>query len=165
MSVGSHRNSRPFRVVVLQGGTSSEREISLQSGAAVTAALADRGHLVQAVDPAKTPLESVDWPRVDAAFIALHGEFGEDGRVQALLDGWGVRYTGSDAAASRLAFSKSASKERFAACGVPTPRYQLVHVADSYRHLRDAADQLGYPLVIKPDASGSSLGVSIVDGP
>ncbi len=165
MSVTLQSCSRPLRVVVLQGGTSAEREISLQSGAAVAAALSERGHHVCPIDPAETLLTSVDWPRFDAAFIALHGRFGEDGGVQALLDGWGVPYTGSDATASRLAFSKSASKERFAACDVPTPAYRLVHISDSLRHLWQAAEGLGYPLVMKPDASGSSLGVSLVDDP
>ncbi len=165
MSVALQPCSNPLRVVVLQGGTSAEREISLKSGAAVSAALTGRGHLVRRTDPADAPLTSVDWPRFDAAFIALHGRFGEDGGVQALLDGWGVPYTGSDASASRLAFSKSASKERFAACHVPTPAYRLVHISDSLRHLRQAAKGLGYPLVMKPDASGSSLGVSFVNEP
>ncbi len=156
---------RPFRVVVLQGGNSAEREISLQSGSAVTASLRERGHQVLAVDPAETPLESIDWPRYDAAFIALHGQFGEDGAVQTLLKAWGVPFTGSDAAASRLAFSKSASKERFLSCGVPTPEYRLIHFSDSRRHLQHAAEELGYPVVMKPDASGSSLGVTFIDEP
>ncbi|MCA9077188.1 MAG: D-alanine--D-alanine ligase [Planctomycetaceae bacterium] len=155
----------PLRIVVLYGGDSAEREISLQSGTAVATALSDRGHRVLSVDPAETPLESVDWPRYDAAFIALHGQFGEDGCVQNILQAWGVPFTGSDATASRMAFSKSASKERFIACDVPTPAYRLIHVSDSYRQLCETAQQLGYPLVMKPDASGSSLGVTFVDGP
>ncbi len=153
-----------LRVVVLSGGDSAEREISLQSGAAVTAALKDRGQWVLSVDPVETPLESVDWPRYDAAFIALHGQFGEDGTVQTLLTAWGVPFTGSDASASRMAFSKSASKERFIACGIPTPEYRLVHFSDSRRHLQQVADELRDPLVMKPDASGSSLGVTFVKG-
>ncbi len=155
----------PLRIVVLAGGDSAEREISVQSGAAVARALEDRGHRVAIVDPQQTPLETVDWPRSDAAFIALHGEFGEDGTVQTLLRAWGVPFTGSDATASRLAFSKSASKERFIACGVPTPEYRLVHFSDSRRHLLQAAEEVGYPLVMKPDASGSSLGVTFVHSP
>lgn len=155
----------PLRVVVLYGGDSAEREISLQSGTSVAKAMSDQGHRVLLVDPAETPLESIDWPRYDAAFIALHGQFGEDGCVQTLLQAWGVPFTGSDATASRLAFSKSASKERFLACGVPTPEYQLIHVSDSHRYLRETAEELGYPLVMKPDASGSSLGVTFVDSP
>jgi D-alanine-D-alanine ligase len=156
---------KPLRIVVLCGGASAEREISLQSGAAVCAALQSRGHVIEQIDPAETKLESVDWPRFDAAFLALHGRFGEDGGVQRLLDAWGVPYTGSDAASSRLAFSKSAAKERFAVCHVPTPPYQLIHVSDSVGGLENAASKLTYPLVMKPDASGSSLGVSFVEGP
>jgi D-alanine-D-alanine ligase len=155
----------PLRIIVLCGGESAEREISLQSGEAVCSALRSRGHVIHGVDPAETKLESVDWPRFDAAFIALHGRFGEDGGVQSLLDAWGVPYTGSPAASSRLAFSKSAAKERFAVCKVPTPPYRLIHVSDSIRQLQEVAGKLAYPLVMKPDASGSSLGVTIVQGP
>jgi D-alanine-D-alanine ligase len=153
---------RSRRVAVLMGGDSSERDISLRSGAAVTTALRSLGHRVSIIDPAETKLAGVDWPRFDIAFLALHGRFGEDGQIQSLFESWGVPYTGSDAAAARLAFSKSAAKERFAACGVPTAEYILIHESDSPAQLQLAAQQIGYPLVVKPDASGSSLGVSLV---
>jgi D-alanine-D-alanine ligase len=153
---------RSLRVAVLTGGNSSEREISLRSGAAVAAALRALGHRVSLVDPAETKLAGIDWPRFDIAFLALHGRFGEDGQIQSLFESWGVPYTGSDAAATRLAFSKSAAKERFSACGVPTPDYVLIHESDSLAQLHRAAEQIGFPLVAKPDASGSSLGVSLV---
>lgn len=156
---------RSLRVAVLLGGDSTEREISLRSGEAVAAALKSLGHRVVAVDPAETKLASIDWPKFDIAFLALHGQFGEDGQIQSLFESWGVPYTGSDAAAARLSFSKSAAKERFSACGIPTPEYVLIHESDSPAQLHRAAGQIGYPLVVKPDASGSSLGVSIVTSP
>jgi D-alanine-D-alanine ligase len=99
---------------------------------------------------------------VDVAFLALHGRNGEDGTIQGVLDRMGVVFTGSGAEASRLAFSKSASKERFFQCGVPTPVYVLVNETDGGQRCREMADRIGFPLVVKPDSQGSSLGVSIV---
>src|SRR6516162_7394666 len=102
------RLSRKLHVAVLAGGTSAERVISLKSGAAVARALAEIGHTVYELDPAVVKLGRFDWAPFDAAFIALHGKFGEDGQVQQILEDAGVPYTGSGIAASRLAFSKSA---------------------------------------------------------
>lgn len=151
-----------LRVAVLAGGDSAERPVSLESGAAVAKALQQRGHRVTQTDTATLSVDRVDWSDYDVAFLALHGAFGEDGQVQALLEERGVPYTGSDAAASRLAFSKSASKERFAQHGVPTLPYVLFHESDGRERLRHAAATLGYPLIVKPNTQGSSLGVSIV---
>ncbi len=153
----------PLRIAVLAGGNSPEREISLQSGSAVAAALADRGHSVSTVDPAVIDLEAHTWAQVDIAFVALHGTFGEDGQVQGLLRRLGVPFTGSGADVSRLAFSKSAAKERFSQSDVLTPEYTLVHSTDTHTRIASHAGSIGYPLVVKPDAQGSSLGVSIVE--
>jgi len=153
----------PLRIALLAGGEYEEREISLQSGAAVNRVLCDRGHAVTTIDPAECQLQHVAWNDFDVAFIALHGRFGEDGEVQSLLQEAGVAFTGSDADTSRLAFSKSASKERFAQCNVPTPSYTLIHESDHHSRIEQQAGQIGYPLVVKPDAQGSSLGVSIVE--
>lgn len=155
----------PLRIAVLAGGDSDERSISLKSGAAVEAALTRCGHRVLHLDPAIVELPGIDWSQFDVAFIALHGRFGEDGQVQRLLEEANVPYTGSDAVASRLAFSKSAAKERFLESGVPTPSYFLIHYADDFDHIRRQVETLGYPLVVKPDTQGSSLGVSIVRTP
>ena len=159
------RPTGPLRVVVLCGGNSDEREISLKSGTAVAEALDSRGHEVVKVDPAMTDLHGFDWQDNDVAFIALHGSFGEDGQIQSLLDEFGVAYTGSDASASRLAFSKSAAKGRFQQEGLPTPAYVLIHETDDASRIEQQARTLGFPLVVKPDAQGSSLGVTIVDSP
>lgn len=153
----------PLRIAVLLGGDSAEREISLQSGSAVAAALKQQGHTVTPIDPAEVDLESYDWSGIDVAFIALHGTFGEDGGVQTLLEQLAVPFTGSGAEASRLAFSKSAAKERFNQAGVSSPDYALVHSADSREQIAQHAATIGYPLVVKPDAQGSSIGVTIVE--
>ncbi len=97
------------------------------------------------------------------AFIALHGKFGEDGQVQQILEeAPAIPYTGSGVAAARLAFSKSASKERFTQQELPTAPYVLIHESDTPHRILKLAAQIGYPLVVKPDTQGSSLGVSIV---
>src|SRR5687768_1030131 len=101
-----------YRVAVLAGGESAEREVSLQSGASVAEALRAAGDVVHVFDTAETDLAVIDWRRFDACLIALHGGAGEDGRIQRRLELLKVRYTGSDMAACRLAMSKSASKER-----------------------------------------------------
>jgi D-alanine-D-alanine ligase len=155
----------PWRIAVLSGGDSDERDISLQSGEAVWQSLRARGHDVTLIDPAGSSSWRSDVSRWDAVFLALHGRSGEDGDIQQQLEALGVPYSGSDPLASRLAFSKSAAKERFAACGVPTPPARLVHVDEPPARHQDAAKQIGYPLVVKPDSSGSSLGVSLVRRP
>src|SRR5262245_10590987 len=109
---------RPLTVAVLAGGNSAERAISLNSGAAVAAALRAGGHRVLELDPATHDLAAIPWDsaspplgsRVDVVFIALHGAFGEDGQVQRILEDARVPYTGSGPLASQLAFSKSAAK-------------------------------------------------------
>lgn len=156
---------RALRVAVLCGGPSAERVVSLASGAAVSRALETAGHAVRQIDPATADVTRCDWDAFDAAFIALHGKFGEDGQIQQILEDALIPYTGSGVAASRLAYSKSASKERFAQHGVPTAPYVLVHESDTAHRISRQADQLGFPLVVKPDTQGSSLGVSIVERP
>lgn len=161
----SQRSVTPMNVAVLSGGVSAERAISLESGANVAAALRGIGHAVTPIDPAEMPIQEVDWNRFDVAFLALHGAFGEDGQVQRLLEETGIPYTGSDPLASRTAFSKSAAKERFAHAGVPTPTSVLVRQSDDAGQIFRAARRIAYPLVMKPDAQGSSLGVSICQSP
>jgi D-alanine-D-alanine ligase len=156
--------SRPrWRIVVLAGGQSAERTISLRSGAAVVSALVAAGHRATAIDPAEGAISNIDWLRFDAAFIALHGGEGEDGRVQQELESRGVPYTGSCPMACRLAMSKSASKDRFIEFGIPTPPFVPFAASDRAATVADRVARLGYPLVIKPDAQGSSLGVTVTD--
>jgi D-alanine-D-alanine ligase len=152
---------RPWRVAVLYGGKSAERTISLIGGECVAAALASAGHRTELIDPARVDLAEVAWTRFDACFIALHGGAGEDGRIQRRLELLRVPYTGSGPAASRLAMSKSSSKERFAQSSVPTPPYVLFHGDDSLKTVAEKVAPLGYPVIIKPDSQGSSLGVGL----
>lgn len=151
----------PLRVALLAGGDSAEREISLASGRQVAAALECRGHAVDSFDPVETPLRNIYWGRYDVCFIALHGGAGEDGRVQAELEDLVVPYTGSGPKASRRAMSKSAAKRRFQRRGVPTPPAMVFETTDLFHDVARRVAPLGYPLVVKPDGQGSSLGVGM----
>ncbi len=162
MNLQPHTSPVPLRVAVLAGGESAEREVSLESGRFVAEALRGRGHEVTRIDPAEVDLRRVDWNDHDVAFLALHGKYGEDGHIQQQLANWNVAYTGSDPVASKLAMSKSAAKERFAQQHVPTLPYVLIDQSDDAARIETQCRKLGYPLVVKPDAQGSSLGVSFV---
>jgi D-alanine-D-alanine ligase len=145
---------RPF-TAVLMGGPSSEREVSLRSGRSVAEALRTAGLPVAEVVVGRDGSFELP-PETEVAFIAMHGQFGEDGQIQTILEARGIPHTGSSPAASANAFDKSKSKPILAAAGVPTAPYQLLH--------RDApaARELPLPLVVKPTRQGSSVGVSRV---
>ncbi|MFN7139159.1 MAG: D-alanine--D-alanine ligase, partial [Limisphaerales bacterium] len=112
-----------LKIVVMLGGPSAEREVSLRTGAAVAKALRSVGHDVTEVDP-KNGTFSLP-PRVDVVFLALHGTYGEDGTVQTQLDQLGVPYTGCGPEASRIAFDKVLTKKRCVEAGVPTARFEF----------------------------------------
>ncbi len=147
---------------VLMGGCSRERQVSLQSGRAVADALRSLGHAVRPCDVRPGDLGPEFLRGMDVTFLALHGPWGEDGQVQALLDSFGVCYTGSGPEASRLAMDKSAAKRRFSDAGVPTPAFRLAASGDSAM-LADAFGALGPDLVVKPVADGSSIDVAMCD--
>ncbi len=145
------------------GGVSSEREISLRSGAAVSEALKQAGHNVICIEVNDEKVEELDGLEIDVAFIALHGYFGEDGGIQSLLESKGIPYTGSGVEASRIAMDKIETKRRFLANGLLTP--DSVSLAQSYMiasEVQRFVDMLGFPVIVKPARNGSSIGVSIV---
>lgn len=152
--------SRFGRVAVLYGGWSDEREVSLQSGAAVFAALQRQGVEAELID-VKTPADvlALGHAGFDRAFIALHGRGGEDGRTQAVLEFLGIPYTGSGVAASALAMDKLRSKQVWQSAGLPTPPYRILRSGDE---AKAAAVELGLPLFVKPCREGSSVGLSKV---
>ncbi len=152
----------PQRVCVLLGGNSAEREISLLTGRAVAEGLIAGGHLVTLLDPSEAPLSQLLTMRCDLVFLGLHGTFGEDGQIQRQLDALNIPYTGSGALASELAFHKQAAKLRFQSAGLPTPTGVMIASDSCRKTLAAQGRRIGYPLVVKPEAQGSSLGVSIV---
>lgn len=176
-----------MKVAVLMGGRSSEREISLRTGRGIAQALRNLGHEVVAVDAANGRLlpageeERAALPSAalephgevalsrpetlagaDVILIALHGAAGENGTLQALLDLAGKPYTGSGMLASALAMNKALAKRLFEQEGIPTPRWRLLPV-DARADAFDPAELGGFPLVVKPNEEGSSVGLTVVE--
>ncbi|MGE8317941.1 MAG: D-alanine--D-alanine ligase family protein [Comamonas sp.] len=183
-----------LKIAVLFGGTSEEREVSIASGAQVVKALRSIGHEVLAVEtsrglltaeeerylltsqvgkmPPASDALAVLWSGeaslvrspaladVDVVFLALHGGTGEDGTVQAMLDLAGVAYTGSGHLGSAVAMDKDLSKRLFVAAGIQTPRWLMAPCTQE-----EVVGQLGYPLVVKPNRQGSTVGLSVVRNP
>ena len=145
------------RVAVVTGGTSSEREVSLRSGAAIVNGLKEAGFDAVPVVLDEDRIDGVP-EGVEAVFIALHGGWGENGGVQAALDRLGVPYTGPGAAASRITIDKVATKRVLEKAGVPTPPYEVLP-----RGTENTA--LPLPVVVKPPRDGSSVGISKVAAP
>ncbi|NTV69233.1 MAG: D-alanine--D-alanine ligase [Azonexaceae bacterium] len=145
------------KVAVLFGGTSAEREVSLNSGSRVLAALQGQGIDAHAFDPASQPLDALKG--YDRAFIALHGRHGEDGTIQGALEVMHIPYTGSGVLASALAMDKFRTKLMWQAAGLPIPEYALL-TADS--DFADIEEELGLPLFVKPVHEGSSIGITKV---
>lgn len=176
-----------MRIAVLMGGDSPERDVSLASGQAVAAALQKAGHDAQAIDiqSVASVLKMPELHEVDLVFPALHGGQGEDGHLQAVLDVMGIRYALSGATASAIAMDKAATKRIMRAAGIPTPDWLQVtwdHEAarpgtmtakdgpergatglTMERVFARATTEIGFPLVIKLNGAGSSVGVEIVE--
>lgn len=152
-------SNRFGRVAVLMGGFSAEREVSLNSGAAVLAALKRQGIDAFGIDIQENFIEQLQAEKFDRAFNILHGTGGEDGVMQAILQALGIPYTGSGVMASALSMDKLRSRYALDGAGLPTPRTIVVN---SEKELDELPARLGLPLVIKPNSQGSSVGVSKV---
>jgi D-alanine-D-alanine ligase len=154
------------RVGVLFGGLSAEREISLQSGAAVIAALVEAGVEHVAIDVGDNILADIQAANIDRAFIILHGPVGEDGRIQALLEFLNIPYTGSDVASSALAMDKLRTKQLWRGVdvngeqGLPTPEFAVLNQGSDFAKV---LAKLGGEVMVKPANEGSSIGMSRVN--
>jgi len=151
---------KDYRIGVLAGGCSSERDISIKSGKAVFKALKKAGLETVFIDVREETVSFLDTHAIEMAFIALHGKFGEDGTMQEMLALKEVPYTGSDPEASAFAMDKLASKKRFVKNGLKVPDYTVVHSGDD---MPDTA--VHFPCVVKPRYEGSSIGITIVPSP
>ena len=152
-------NIKKEKIGVLMGGVSSERDISLISGKTVYEALLRKGYEVIPLDlNRENAIKSIKTAGISLAFIALHGRYGEDGTVQRMLESLSIPYTGSGAKASRLAMDKLASRKIFAENHIPVPEYTV------YKKSAPGIDlpAVSFPVVVKPAAQGSSIGLSIV---
>ena len=162
MNSSSHKNSQAYgKVVVLMGGSSAEREISLHSGAAVLQALQAAGIDAHGVDAADEQLhDTLAQGGFDRAFIALHGRGGEDGIIQGLLESIGLPYTGSDVLGSALGMDKLRTKQVWQSAGLQTPGFAVLASAADVGRVKDG---LQYPVIVKPSHEGSSIGITKVD--
>jgi len=154
------------RIGVLRGGRSAEREVSLRSGAAVAAALKRQGYEVAELEPDRALLAHLSGEvepdrRIEVAFIVLHGRGGEDGQIQSVLEWAGIPYTGSGMLASAMGMNKAVTKRLMQTDGIPTPRW--------LRWQRGSSTGLPtvkqFPVVVKPNSEGSTVGVSIAAAP
>ena len=144
------------KVAVLMGGFSSEREVSLNSGRAVLAALLERGIDAHAFDPKEMPLSELKTQGFDCAFNILHGAYGEDGTIQGALTALGIPYTGCGVMASAIGMDKYRCKLLWKGLGLPVPDYAVLHDDTDFAAVEA---QLGLPMFVKPAAEGSSVGV------
>lgn len=149
------RREPVWRITVMLGGPSAERDVSLRSGRAVAAALRKHGHQVWELDPVDAAWTLPASTQV--VFLALHGTYGEDGTVQRQLETLGIPFTGCDADSSRVAFDKVQTKKRCVEAGIPTPRYQVIESPSA-----SWPEGWDPPLVLKPVRQGSSVGLQLV---
>ncbi|MFT6153354.1 MAG: D-alanine-D-alanine ligase [Bermanella sp.] len=147
------------KIAVLYGGNSAERAVSLNSGNAVYAALIESGVDAIKIDTKENLLGQLEEYKFDAAFIALHGAGGEDGTIQGLLEFHGLPYTGSGVMASAICMDKWRTKLIWLSLDIPTPKFIK---AETVFILNEFADQVGFPLMVKPALEGSSIGISKV---
>ena len=144
------------KVAVLMGGFSSEREVSLNSGAAIVAALQSRGIDAHPFDPKAQDIVQLKALGFQTAFNTLHGTYGEDGTVQGLLEALGVPYTGCGVLASAIGMDKYRTKLVWQGLGLPVPEFAVLHDNSDFAAIER---ELGLPLFVKPAVEGSSVGV------
>ena len=151
-------------VAVLYGGESSEREVSLDSGRNVLAALKRRGVTAEGLDGVAALATAIAAGRLGRVFNIMHGGAGENGVVPGLLEAHGIAYTGSGVLGAALTLDKIRTKQVWLALGLPTPRYARLPAGSSATTVLAAAAALGYPLIVKPSCEGSSVGVTRLFG-
>lgn len=154
------------RIAVVMGGPSAEREVSLNTGRAILAALQEKGYDAVGIDlEPKRFIEQLREAGAQAVFIAVHGKYGEDGLLQGALELLGLPYTGSGVQASANAMDKGISKRLFLQAGISTPASRLYTAAQAKTTplAREIVAAFGLPVVVKPATQGSSIGVTIVE--
>ena len=156
------KTDRVLDITVLMGGPSSERDVSLLSGAAIAGGLESVGHKVTRADISPQDTEALDRDGIDVVFIALHGEFGESGEIQALCEDRGLLYTGSNERASRLGMDKAATKQILKRGGLTTPDWMIVEEYHTSEQVAKWLAELPPPVVLKPVDGGSSVDIKIV---
>lgn len=155
-------------IAVLMGGRSLEREFSIKSGERISNALKKLGYNVIKMDVDESIVDNLNSEKVDLAYIALHGKDGEDGTIQEILEVLNIPYTGPGVYPNVLSFDKIISKQIFTSQGIPTPPFYFLNTS-SFRELGSSRllpfiiKKIGLPMVVKPSAQGSALGIRIVN--
>ncbi|MBL7685956.1 MAG: D-alanine--D-alanine ligase, partial [Deltaproteobacteria bacterium] len=150
------------KIAVLLGGLSSEREVSLRSGKAVAEGLRRKGYNVVEIDVDRDLSEKLKAEKVDLAYIALHGKFGEDGAVQGLLEILKIPYTGSGILASAVAMDKILTKRLLQERGFLTPAYSYFETGKTTAKEFARTFALSFPVIVKPSREGSTIGIQVV---
>ena len=151
---------KKLKIGVLMGGWSEEREISLKSGYGVLNSLKRMGFNAIGIDITKESIKKLNSYQIDTAYIMLHGTPGEDGLIQSYLELMGIKYTGSNIKSSMLSMDKLLSKFLFIHSNIPTPQWWYVERIEDVKKIYK---KLPYPVIAKPRAEGSSIGVAICD--
>ena len=152
------------KIGVIMGGWSSEREISLRSGENVHQSLKRQGFNALKIDINRNFAQQIKNAKIDIAFIILHGKPGEDGTIQGFLELLEIPYTGSDVVASAIGMDKVITKRLFESAKIPTPAYvYLPKRCNLLKQIKIAQTKLGFPMILKPKAEGSSVGCEIID--
>ncbi|MBP2635141.1 MAG: ddlB [Firmicutes bacterium] len=154
------------KIAVVMGGPSAEREVSLNTGKAILAALQEKGYNAVGIDlDPRHLVEQLKEEKIEVVFNAIHGLYGEDGLLQGTLEMLGIPYTGSGVLASAMAMDKAVTKRLFMSGGIPTPRSRLYNKQDSDLGtlINEIKAEFGVPVVVKAAAQGSSIGVIIVE--
>ncbi|MCI5071416.1 D-alanine--D-alanine ligase [bacterium] len=155
-----------LKIVVLQGGFSKEREVSLKTAKAIVSALEGGGYQhVKVIDVKQGFVHQLLNQDIDLVINALHGHYGEDGTVQGLLDSLGIAYTGAGVEASALCMNKFVSKVLMQSHNISTPNFKHVQITESLEAIKAKALDIGFPLVIKPCHEGSTYGLKVVKKP
>ncbi|MEO0092232.1 MAG: D-alanine--D-alanine ligase [candidate division WOR-3 bacterium] len=158
---------KKMRIGVIMGGWSSEREISLRSGENIYQSLRRQGFNSIKIDITRNFAQQIKDAKIDLAFIALHGKPGEDGTIQGFLELMGIPYTGSGVLASAIGIDKITTKRLWEYAGIPTPSYLLISQDQTKVKIKEtiktAQKKLGFPMILKPRAEGSSVGCVIID--
>jgi D-alanine-D-alanine ligase len=150
-------NAKKARIGVIMGGLSSEREISLQSGRAMAKALKENGHKVVSIDIDSRSIDKIVKAKIDVALIALHGTYGEDGAIQGILEFLNIPYAGSGIMASAVGMNKIMTKQIAVFNKLLTAAWQVLDKKEEINGLK-----IKYPMVFKPEAEGSSVGVFLI---
>lgn len=153
------------KIVVLMGGPSSEAEISRLTGTAILNALQEKGYNAVGMEfVPKTLVEDIKESGCDIVFNAVHGKYGEDGRIAAVLEMIDMPYTSCSVLSSAITMDKVASKHLFRSTGISTPNCLIYRKTDTDRNLvEEIANKFSMPVVVKAASQGSSIGVEIVE--